>query len=404
MAKPLNIRHFFKRASKEWLRRYFERRGLLPDFDWASVTKRKIDPLLNSWLSLGPHERQATMNDFQEIELLATPVGKVQFIDEAAFQEKFRPGVHQEVSTKMLELGDYYACAFWVLLTHEECWKGALRYAVADGKSKTYWRKRSDMPRLGREPTDDDAKRLGVALSDYFMRNQGRGRACVVHPYRRGLDAKREYFFAYPEDHEHTPLVFDDGELVARSHNPAFEVIFIHDEEQQILNIWHDGNREQIADLQVLFAHAVMGQVIPKSSPKDDRVYQLQNFLNPDFTFRPDAMLGIEDVELRAIRVKVGGQNGRTIIIELHKNTPNHVLHQSLVPALCGILPSQIEVTLIKLRVTFAPLPNKTKRRSREFRIATPNSCSLKIDEFSPLIERMLVDHGIEPRRTERGQ
>lgn len=179
-------------------------------------------------------------------------------------------------------------------------------------------------------------------------------------------------------------------------------MIFIHDEEQQTLNIWHDGSMEQVKDLQALFAHAVMRQVIPRANPRDDRVYQLQNFLDPDFTFQPSAMLGIEDVELRAIRVKVGGQNGRTIIVELHKNTPKRALHQSLVPALLGISPSQIEVTLIKLRVTFAPLPNKTKKRSREFRIATPSSCSLKIDDFSPLIERMLVEHGIEPRRTEQ--
>jgi hypothetical protein len=47
-------------------------------------------------------------------------------------------------------------------------------------------------------------------------------------------------------------------------------------------------------------------------------------------------------------------------------------------------------------------LPKETEKRTRNFQITTPNSCNLKIDDFSPLIERLLIDHGIEPRRLER--
>ena len=133
MVKPIDIRHFFRRASHDWLRRYFDRKGLLADFDWSGTTKRNIDPLVRRWSGLENDVRSQTLKDFQSIQVLATPAGKVHFIDEAPYH-----GVSEEVADKMLELGDFYACAFWVLLEHPECWDGALRYAIADGKSKRY--------------------------------------------------------------------------------------------------------------------------------------------------------------------------------------------------------------------------------------------------------------------------
>ena len=174
---------------------------------------------------------------------------------------------------------------------------------------------------------------MAAALSQHFKSTEGRGGNCVVHPYRRGEYGDREYFFAYPEDHQHTPLVFDDGALIAQPHNPAFEVIFIHDDEQQTLSIWHEGNSEQVKDLQVIFAHAVLGQLIARDNPRDDRAYDLRKFLDPDFTFKPASVLGMQSVELREIRVRVSGQNSRTIIVDLYKDTASHVLHRDLAAA-----------------------------------------------------------------------
>jgi hypothetical protein len=101
------------------------------------------------------------------------------------------------------------------------------------------------------------------------------------------------------------------------------------------------------------------------------------------------------------MRVRVSGQYGRSILIELNKDTPSHMIYQDMKAALAGIPSSQLEVTLVGLCVTFDPLPDETDKRTRTFQIATPNSCNLKIDDFSPLIERLLVDHGIEPRAPE---
>ena len=96
------------------------------------------------------------VEDFSNIKLLATPVGKVQIIDEAVFH-----GKQQEVSAKLARADDFYECAFWTFFEQPDCWNGAVFFAAADGKPKRYWRKRINMPRLGRSSTAADGKALG---------------------------------------------------------------------------------------------------------------------------------------------------------------------------------------------------------------------------------------------------
>jgi hypothetical protein len=117
-----------------------------------------------------------------------------------------------------------------------------------------------------------------------FREKEGRGDHCTVEQYRRG---EREYYFAYPQDHRQTAIEYAKGAMTKRPHRPAFEIIFIHDDSQQTLSIWHRGKKERIVDLQVAFARAILGRDIPRQSPRDDRVYDLDVFLDPDFIFRP---------------------------------------------------------------------------------------------------------------------
>src|SRR5262249_62000623 len=103
----LDIVQFFRRSPREWLRRYFEQQGVLSHINWASVKPRNIEPLMEAWLALDDDLRGRMVEDFSNIKLLATPVGKVQIIDEAAYH-----GKQQEVSAKLAELDDFYDCAF----------------------------------------------------------------------------------------------------------------------------------------------------------------------------------------------------------------------------------------------------------------------------------------------------
>ncbi len=197
------------------------------------------------------------------------------------------------------------ACAFWTYFERPDLWNGAIFFSAADLKPKRYWRKRLNIPKLGRETNNDDGKELGSEVSTVFMRREGRGAHCRVHQYRR---RGKEYYFAYPQDHRGTSNEYDEeGQWTIRPYNPAFEIIFIHENEQQTLSIWHQGKKERVNDLQVAFAKAVLGQDILLESPRDDRVYDLDAFLEPSFAFHPSSELGIASVEVRKIGIRVLG-------------------------------------------------------------------------------------------------
>ena len=116
------------------------------------------------------------------------------------------------------------------------------------------------------------AVRLAAAVTELFRQKEARGEHCVIEQFRRG---DKEYYFAYAQDHRQISLEYAGGRMTNRPHRPAFEIIFIHDDIRRTLSIWHQGRQERVQGLQVAFAQAVLGRVIPARSPRDLRVYDL---------------------------------------------------------------------------------------------------------------------------------
>jgi hypothetical protein len=394
----LDIHQFFRRAPKDWLNRYFKAHGVLKGLDWEAVTTRDGDALVRGFLALDADLRDEMMDDFANIRMLSTPAGKVQIIDEAHFH-----GVHDIVAKRLAELDDIYACAFYARLEHKKCWDGAVFYAAADSKPKRYWRKWINMPRLGRCPTVDDGRALEGALTDVFLNNEARGEYCVVRQLRRGEKGEREYYFAYPQDHKQNTIQYFDGKMTKRPYNPAFEIIFVHNETERTLAIWHQGNMARVKDLQQAFAKAVLKQEIPRDNPHDDRVYDLDRFLRPDFAFHPSPELGIAKIEVRKISIRVLGGASHTVSIDLGTDTDSHVLYRRIEAVTAGIPRTLCKVARVGCRVTFEKRPEDQRNRTRSFEVAWPNSCSLQNDAHGILIQRLLTDHGIEPKRTSVG-
>ena len=394
MGQDLDIRQFFRRAPHLSLSRYFSQRGHLADFDWPSLsTKKGVNDLQERWLAINADERGPILRDFTEISLLATPVGKTQILDEAEFHEST-----EEIRAGLATLPGFHECAFWVFFEHRKCWDGAVFYALADGKSKRYWRKRINMPVLGRLPTDADGEALAAAVAEVFRKHESRGDNCVVHQFRRGAKGDREYYFAYPQDHNQTAIEYDKGEMTKRPHNPAFEVIFIHDDTQRTLSIWHEGVMDRIKDLQAAFATAVLGTTIPRESPRDNRVYDLQRLLDPTFVFKSMPELRIASVEVRKMTVRIIGPTTHKISVELADDCPGYVLIDRINAATQRIPKTLIKVARIGIRATFEIEQNEKHARRRSFEVSWPNSCSLANDSYGTLLQRMLVEHSIEPR------
>ena len=344
--------------------------------------------------ALDEDARGGIVQHFSEIKLLSTPAGKVQIIDEAMFH-----GRQEAVSGKLAELSGFYECAFWTFFEHPDCWRGAVSFAEADNKPRRQWRKRINLPALGRAATPDHGRALAAAIIELFRRTEGRGDNCVVEQYRRGVVGEKEYYFAYPQDHRQVVIEYNNGRMTLRPHRPAFEIIFIHDNRERTLSIWHQGTRERTTDLQLAFAKAVLGTEIERESPRDDRVYDLDRFLNPDFALVPEPALGIASAQMRQIAVRVLGPEPHTINVALGAKTAAHMLQQALRRLSSDIKPSMLRASRVRIRVVFDVSGAGRAPVVRQFDLTWPNSCNLASDSYGILIQRMLVAHGIEPKR-----
>jgi hypothetical protein len=395
MALDLDIRSFFRKAPRDWLKRYFTQHGALLDFDWRSTGRASNDLLHQAFHGLDEETRLRMTDDFRNVTLLASPAGKLAIIDEAA-----QHGETEGFTDQLAQLEDFQACAFWTYFERPKYWDGAVFFAAADTKPKRYWRKRINMPAFGRRVADADGTALARALGRLFMEREARGAYCTVHTYHRG---DRDYYFAYPQDHRQTSIEYDEGQMTKRPYNPAFEIILVHNDRDRTLSIWHQGQAERVRDLQVAFARAVLKADIPRDSPRDTRVYDLSMFARSDFQLTGLAKHGIERAEVRRLRLHVLAPHKHSIIIDIGANTPNHVLFDRIKAVTQGLASSAIRVSQAGLRVTFELKPNDKKQRVRNFELNWPNSCSLHNDGYDVVIQRMLVENGIEPRQSDSG-
>ena len=392
MALDLDIRSFFRKAPRDWLVRYFAHHGALANFDWTSTGRTSIDLLHLAWQNLDGATRLRMTEDFRNITLLASPAGKLAIIDEAT-----QHGETEGFAEQLAQLEDFHACAFWTYFEHPKYWDAAVFFAAADTKPKRYWRKRINMPAFGRRATDEDAAALGEALGRLFMMREGRGAYCIVAPYHRG---ERDYYFAYPQDHRQTSIEYMEGQMTKRPYNPAFEIVLVHNDRDRTLSIWHQGKADRVRDLQVTFARAVLKTDIPRDNPRDTRVYDLSMFGRADFQLIGIARHGIERAEVRRLRLHVLAPHKHSIVIDIGTNTPSHVLFDRIHAATRGLAPSTIRVSQAGLRVAFELKAHDKKQRVRNFELNWPNSCSLHNDGYDVVIQRMLVENGIEPQQS----
>ena len=70
MVQDFDIRRFFQKAPRDWLRRYFEHYAVLSNFDLDSLKKLKVEPLLEAWEALDEEPRRRMTDDFRNINLL----------------------------------------------------------------------------------------------------------------------------------------------------------------------------------------------------------------------------------------------------------------------------------------------------------------------------------------------
>ncbi|MDO9529111.1 MAG: hypothetical protein Q7J27_08125 [Syntrophales bacterium] len=395
MARQYSTRSFLRQMPNALLARYFQGRGLFGNIDFAAMKEGKPDELFTAWLALPYGQRNEMDSEFRDIFEMSCEKGFRAVIDEASWQMQETPDALTSFVEMLSVLSNHYERAMIILLDHNPFWRGATRFYHAD--THPYWRKRKNLQHRTAAVDEDSLQQLAKLIRHYFHHTEGRGKNCVVEPFRRG---ELDYYFAYPEDYSQQSIEWVNGEFDRRPHNPAFEVIYVYSQKEGSLDLNFRGSYKAIESLQGMFATAILKLDKLPPDPKDQRIYDLSPLLQRSFEFIYDAGSGIEEVAVKKLRLSSRVKKGDRITLEADASDNRDAVY-ALLDQIGKTIPLDMyNLTQAEIAVSVVVDPDKPAQRVT-IRITYPNSCSLKYDELGLKLRAMLVSSGIEPKEPE---
>ena len=187
---------------------------------------------------------------------------------------------------------------------------------------------------------------------------QGRGENCKVDCYRRN---DLDYFFAYPEDYAQAAIEWgkEGSEAAARAVRPSRSSSFTRRAKEPWTFIL-SGDRKPVPDLQAIFADAILKAELGPDE-KDERVYDLNPMRARQFQFVYGPESGIADVAVKKLRLTVYGKKER-IVLEADPSYNKHAVFDLLDKVAKGIPLTQMAVTQVGIKVTFAHNPIRVEK------------------------------------------
>lgn len=392
MARHYSTKDFFRQIPKALLARYFHARDLFTDLDFGAMKETQADELFGVWRYLSDRERNEMDAEFQDIFELSCEKGFRAIIDEAEWHLVHNPAAHTAFVEKLAALSNHFERAMLTFLDHKPFWKGANLFYHAD--SLPYWRKRKNLPHVPAAVDEASLRELADQIHTYFHHTEGRGKNCVVEPFRRG---ELDYFFAYPEDYSQQAIEWVDGQFGRRPHNPAFEVIYVYSQKEGTLDLNFRGSHKAIEPLQGMFATAILKLAQLPPDPRDGRVYDLNPLRQKGFDFVFEVGNGIENVTVKKLRLSSTVKKGDRVTLEADATRNPGAVHELLAQVGTALPLHLYNVTQVELAASVTTDPGKLPK-AVTIRITHPNSCSLKYDELGLKLRDMLHASGIEPK------
>ena len=383
MARHYSTRDFFRQMPNDLLMRFFQGREGFGGLDFSGTGKAKQAEQFSAWLCLVETQRSAIEAEFREIFERSCEQGFRAILDEAAWQLGDDPAAHTAFVEKLSALPSHHERAMVTYLDHNAFWKGASRFHHAD--TLPFWRKRNHLPHVVAAVDEASITALADKIRTYFHHTEGRGKNCVVEPFRRG---ELDYFFAYPEDYSQQSVEWVDGAFDRRPHNPAFEVVFVYSQKEGSLDVNYRGAKKAMEPLQAMFATAILKLPELPPDPKDKRVYDLGPLGQKGS--------GIEKVLVKKIRLSSRIAGGDRLTVEADSTHNANAVYDLLDQIGKSVPLHQYNVTQVELVAYVSDGDKQPKKVS--FRISHPNSCSLKYDELDLKLRDMLIESGIEPQ------
>jgi hypothetical protein len=389
MSRQYSPKGFLRQVPNQLLRTYFLGKGFLEDLQWHLQSEHEVEHIHTAWQALPYQARHMIENDFRQVDELACEQGVHALVEEGRFhgldlarEFEGRPGNHHK--------------AMWTFLTHPDVFAVASLINYVDHLHGRSWTSFIDLP--AKPPTSklDGLNAFENALSELYVREEGRGQRCTVESYLRG--DRYLYLFAYLDDYTDTFIGHaDDGKLVRRAEKRAFELVFLYDPVDRTLGLFAKGGKERAGALVQLFTALVLGKVCnPARAAK--RAYELDGLLRRDFSTATDPEDGVEEVRVRKLRLSTCGNGSNRLTFEADPRGPVQGMYdliEQFLPADIR-LPVMFHVTQAMFEFRFACVGCR-RPKPLVFTITFPNTSDLasRPDEYRVLGEKYLKRWGL---------
>jgi len=389
MATHFTLKTFLRQASRNLFGTYLESAGIDLGIDVAALKPRDIDPIIEAINRLSDDQRVILDRGLHSIWSLASEAGLRHILDEAAYRSV-------DIGERLRSHAGFLDKAIWTFV--EECavFDGASLFAIQDMVSGRYWKRR--LPVAGAATGDIGSRTpaLEAALSDYFQREECRGKSCKIDHASR---EHRHWFFAYPEDYTSMTLAWTESGLGPHRLRPAFEVIFVYDSRHGSLDIYFPGSKRTIERLWQLFADVVLD--IADLPPTTKPAYAIEGLKSRSFAFVRPPGSPIVDVRVTRLGFVLLAGPPTKVSVELDVPGHPHAVHAEVERLFAGAHPqpgryalSQAKVIGAKLKATIDP-GDGVRPKTRTFDVTT-RSCSLKYEGTDQHLRQMLLDGGID--------
>jgi hypothetical protein len=293
--------------SADLLKAFFKRKGHPLDIVWGEMDEAQFQKICDAFLKLPDSVQQDIESDLMDVHTLASTEGGISLlIEQAVFMGR-------NIADELERFDSRYDKTMWVLLHHADIWEKAAVLAHAENLHKRFWFRRCHLPKKSPDTSESAMALLKRNVSTFFWQTQGRGKICHIDTFRR--NAAQDYFFVYLSDHTDTDLIWDDaGKILRVRRRCAFEVVFVFDRSEGIMDVFAQSGTNIVEALQNIFARTILGITLNNDQPIP---YQLDRLKKRSFSFATDPEDGISQVAVRMLKVSPMGNPKKKISVKL---------------------------------------------------------------------------------------
>ena len=306
MSGQFLLRDFLGRVSAHLLGAYCERRGILGGFDWGPAKKADAEAVAHALEAAGSNAFERATVDFRAVWDLHGRGFTLGLLNEAKFRDD-----QQAIST--LQKLSHLDKAFWAVMERPAWAANAKILSDVDKLPAGAWIKRNGLPARPGPVERPMVDELEAALIDFFMTREFRGRNCKIEALRR---EEEEIFFTWAEDHPDSDLLWENGHLRPQTLSRSFTLVFKHRDRHRSLDIYLEGDRGLVPELQVIFSRTILGEELPEVDANEEEPYSIERILEPGFRFAFSPESGIADVRMTKMRFRVEGAPWRRFTAE----------------------------------------------------------------------------------------